>query len=237
MKASKSQNIAPVRRLASTAAIAKAVDSHIGNRLRARRTLLGMSQEKLSRADGLTFQQIQKYERGVNRIGASRLFNLSRILDVPVSFFFEDLPAELPSRPSGSTEHDQKELKTDRPVSRETSGLIAEVTETDHPFISPRKMEEVLEFTRVELLTIGQVNRNTFTRNPRTRKLQDRMGQTVKIIAAAEDLLGDRVKAIAWFRFQPVAEYDYKTPLQLVSEGHAEAVIAYIQHCLDGSYA
>jgi len=56
-----------------------------------RRTLLGMSQEKLGEAIGLTFQQVQKYERGANRIGASRLYDLSRVLDVPVSFFFDDM--------------------------------------------------------------------------------------------------------------------------------------------------
>lgn len=67
------------------------IDVHVGSRLRLRRTLLGMSQEKLGDAIGLTFQQVQKYERGANRIGASRLFDLSRVLDVPVSFFFEDL--------------------------------------------------------------------------------------------------------------------------------------------------
>ena len=74
------------------------VDVHVGARVRMRRTLLGMSQEKLGRGVSLTFQQIQKYERGVNRIGASRLFDLSRILDVPVSFFFEGLPATLSGR-------------------------------------------------------------------------------------------------------------------------------------------
>jgi len=57
-----------------------------------RRTMKGMSQEKLGEAIGLTFQQIQKYERGTNRIGASRLYDLSRVLDVPVSFFFDDMP-------------------------------------------------------------------------------------------------------------------------------------------------
>src|SRR3569833_3753192 len=66
------------------------VDVHVGARVRLRRTLLGMSQEKLGEAIGLTFQQVQKYERGANRIGASRLFDLSRVLDVPVSFFFDD---------------------------------------------------------------------------------------------------------------------------------------------------
>ena len=69
------------------------VDVHVGARVRLRRTLLGMSQEKLGDAIGLTFQQVQKYERGANRIGASRLFHLSKVLDVPVSFFFEDMPS------------------------------------------------------------------------------------------------------------------------------------------------
>ena len=68
------------------------VDTHVGSRVRLRRALLGMSQEKLGEAIGLTFQQVQKYERGANRIAASRLFDLSRVLDVPVSFFFDDMP-------------------------------------------------------------------------------------------------------------------------------------------------
>lgn len=68
------------------------IDVHVGSRVRLRRTLLGMSQEKLGEAIGLTFQQVQKYERGANRIGASRLYDLSRVLDVPVSFFFDDMP-------------------------------------------------------------------------------------------------------------------------------------------------
>lgn len=67
------------------------VDVHVGGRVRLRRTLLGLSQEKLGEAIGLTFQQVQKYERGANRIGASRLYDLSRVLEVPVSFFFEDM--------------------------------------------------------------------------------------------------------------------------------------------------
>lgn len=73
---------------------ASPIDAHVGARVRLRRTLLGMSQEKLGDALGLTFQQVQKYERGVNRIGASRLFDLARVLDVPIGFFFDDLPPE-----------------------------------------------------------------------------------------------------------------------------------------------
>ncbi|WP_149538193.1 helix-turn-helix domain-containing protein [Siccirubricoccus phaeus] len=71
------------------------IDVHVGGRVRLRRTLLGMSQEKLGEALGLTFQQVQKYERGVNRIGASRLFDLARVLDVPIGFFFDDMPDAL----------------------------------------------------------------------------------------------------------------------------------------------
>src|SRR5579863_10458076 len=68
------------------------IDVHVGQRIRQRRTLLGMSQERLGEAIGLTFQQVQKYERGANRVGASRLFDLARVLDVPVSFFFDEMP-------------------------------------------------------------------------------------------------------------------------------------------------
>lgn len=68
------------------------IDVHVGSRIRLRRTLMGMSQERLGEAIGLTFQQVQKYERGVNRVGASRLYDLSRVLDVPISFFYDDMP-------------------------------------------------------------------------------------------------------------------------------------------------
>ncbi|MBB5692460.1 helix-turn-helix domain-containing protein [Muricoccus pecuniae] len=77
------------------------IDVHVGSRVRLRRTLLGMSQEKLGEALGLTFQQVQKYERGVNRIGASRLFDLARVLDVPIGFFFDDMPDSMGGAASG----------------------------------------------------------------------------------------------------------------------------------------
>ncbi len=69
---------------------ANPVDAHVGHRVRLRRMLMGMSQEKLGELLGLTFQQVQKYEKGVNRIGAGRLFEIAGILSVPVSFFYED---------------------------------------------------------------------------------------------------------------------------------------------------
>ena len=68
------------------------IDVHVGNRVRLQRMLIGISQEKLGERLGLTFQQVQKYEKGINRIGASRLFELSRVLGVPVQFFYDDAP-------------------------------------------------------------------------------------------------------------------------------------------------
>lgn len=66
------------------------VDIHVGKRLRLRRTMLGISQDTLGNSTGITFQQIQKYERGINRIGSSRLYEFSKILGVPISYFFEE---------------------------------------------------------------------------------------------------------------------------------------------------
>lgn len=71
------------------------IDSHVGSRVRLRRMMLGMSQEKLGERLGITFQQIQKYEKGSNRIGASRLQHIASVLTVPVSFFFENAPGHV----------------------------------------------------------------------------------------------------------------------------------------------
>jgi transcriptional regulator with XRE-family HTH domain len=83
------------------------IDVHVGARLKLRRTLLGISQEKLAESVAITFQQIQKYERGINRIGASRLFDLAAVLDVSVDFFFEEMPDQIarqsPAQRSGAT--------------------------------------------------------------------------------------------------------------------------------------
>ena len=68
------------------------VNEHVGGRVRFRRTLLGVTQQQLAEALGVTFQQVQKYEKGANRIGSSRLYDLSTILDVPVGYFFEEMP-------------------------------------------------------------------------------------------------------------------------------------------------
>jgi transcriptional regulator with XRE-family HTH domain len=102
------------------------IDVHVGGRLRLRRTLMGLSQERLGHALGLTFQQVQKYERGANRIGASRLYDLGRILDIPISFFFDDMNLPVPSvsadgrvaEPAGSGQ------ESDPAMSRETLELV-----------------------------------------------------------------------------------------------------------------
>src|SRR5271168_1720454 len=99
-------------------------DIHVGSRVRLRRTLLGMSQEKLGEAIGLTFQQVQKYERGANRVGASRLYDLSRVLDVPVSFFFEEMAPVLPAsenEPAGTV---PARHESDPMMKRETLELV-----------------------------------------------------------------------------------------------------------------
>jgi transcriptional regulator with XRE-family HTH domain len=70
---------------------AEAIDAHVGSRMRLRRMQLGMSQDDLAQLLGVTFQQVQKYEKGLNRIGASRLFHLGEALGVPIQFFFDDL--------------------------------------------------------------------------------------------------------------------------------------------------
>ncbi len=88
------------------------VDVHVGHRARLRRTLLGMNQTALGEALGLTFQQVQKYEKGTNRISASRLWRLTQILDVPVSYFYDDMPADQAGpAPSGNDQDPDVLLK------------------------------------------------------------------------------------------------------------------------------
>lgn len=74
------------------------IDAQVGNRVRLRRMLIGMSQERLGELLGLTFQQVQKYEKGVNRIGAGRLFHVAQILGVPIEYFYEGVADQLPAK-------------------------------------------------------------------------------------------------------------------------------------------
>jgi transcriptional regulator with XRE-family HTH domain len=124
------------------------VDVHVGSRVRLRRTLLGLSQEKLGEAVGLTFQQIQKYERGANRIGASRLFEFSRILDVPVSFFFDDMAERTRSGESEQamalSDQPQAPLEPDPLTRRETLELVRAY----YRIIDPQVRKRLFELTK-----------------------------------------------------------------------------------------
>jgi transcriptional regulator with XRE-family HTH domain len=105
-----------------------AVDVQVGARMRQRRTLLGMSQTALGTAVGLTFQQVQKYERGSNRMGSSRLFEFAKVLDVPVSYFFEEMPANaLAGRPMSGRGR-RMPAPSALPLSKETDPLIRRET-------------------------------------------------------------------------------------------------------------
>jgi transcriptional regulator with XRE-family HTH domain len=121
------------------------IDVHVGSRLRQRRTLVGMSQGKLGDMVGLTFQQIQKYEHGVNRIGASRLYDMSRVLDVQISYFFEDLPADVAAERYGDLEEKVSEevsaFDTDHMARRETLELVRNYYKIDNPSIRRRVFE------------------------------------------------------------------------------------------------
>ena len=108
-----------------------AVDMHVGKRVRLRRTLLGMSQEQLGTELNITFQQVQKYERGANRISASRLWDISQILDVPINYFFDDM-----------TENTMQ--SSPRRISR--GGDIVDLT--DEQIKDPMARRETLELVR-----------------------------------------------------------------------------------------
>src|SRR5690242_3044722 len=116
------------------------IDVHVGTRVRLRRTLLGMSQEKLGEAIGLTFQQVQKYERGANRVGASRLYDLSRVLDVPVSYFFEEFGDALPTS-NGNGEAAGDPYQANPMMKRETLELVRAYLRISDPQIKRRVFE------------------------------------------------------------------------------------------------
>lgn len=106
-----------------------AIDVHVGRRVRLRRTLLGMSQEQLGEALSITFQQVQKYERGSNRVSASRLWDIGQILEVPVSFFFDDMSDD-------TKDHSPRKMK------------VGEAGEVGDAPLDPMARRETLELVR-----------------------------------------------------------------------------------------
>ena len=137
----KKKRSAPIR----TRGGPEAVDVHVGGRVRQRRAMLGMSQEKLGEALGLTFQQVQKYERGANRIGASRLHHISEVLDVPINYFFEDIsPSFTKKRGKAGLSEAQAEYDRDPMAKRETLELVRSY----YKISDPRVRRRIFELTK-----------------------------------------------------------------------------------------
>jgi transcriptional regulator with XRE-family HTH domain len=127
-------------------------DKHVGSRVRMRRMMLGMSQEKLGQALGLTFQQVQKYEKGTNRIGASRLQQIAQILQVAVSFFFEGAPAPV-GKPMGFGEAPSPAYVTDFLASSEGLALTKAFMRIKSPKLRRRIVDLVEEMAEDDELT------------------------------------------------------------------------------------
>jgi transcriptional regulator with XRE-family HTH domain len=117
------------------------IDIHVGSRIRLRRNMVGMSQERLGEKLGITFQQIQKYEKGTNRVGASRLQAISSILEVPVAFFFEDAPGSGTTQPGGLAEEGSATFVVDFLNSTEGIQLNRAFTRIANPAVRRRLID------------------------------------------------------------------------------------------------
>lgn len=121
------------------------IDIHVGSRIRLRRALLGMSQSRLGEAIGLTFQQVQKYERGTNRVGSSRMYELARVLDVPIAYFFEDMASDTTKRARqhllGNATDTSVDDERDPMTKRETLELVRAYYKITDPRVRKRLFE------------------------------------------------------------------------------------------------
>lgn len=125
---------------------ANPIDVHVGTRVRMRRMLLSMSQEKLGELLGLTFQQVQKYEKGVNRIGASRLYELSKVLNVNVEYFFDEMDASLEGGVTGSGLSNGAESNYVSDVLSSRDGL--ELNKAFARIMDPRQRRAIVELAK-----------------------------------------------------------------------------------------
>ncbi len=116
-------------------------DIHVGKRLRLRRTILGLSQEAIGNAIGVTFQQVQKYERGVNRMGSSRLYDFSKILSVPVSYFFEEMEKTPAHTSQAGVAEDAPAFEHEKMSSRETLEMMRAYYRITDPHVRKRVFE------------------------------------------------------------------------------------------------
>lgn len=140
MSATKTK-LAPAHTLSRRGEGPNPIDIHVGARLRLRRTLLGLSQEKLGEAVGITFQQLQKYERGSNRISASRLYNLSQVLGVPVSYFFDDMPSPDNATPEALAALPSETDEFESMARRETLELVRAYYRIEDPGVRKRTFD------------------------------------------------------------------------------------------------
>ena len=134
-----------------------AVDMHVGKRLRLCRTILVMSQEQLGVALNITFQQVQKYERGANRVSASRLWDISQILDVPISFFFEDMTDDvMKSSPRRISRGDGYKIGEDvirEPMARRET---LELVRTYYSIAQPKVRKRISEIVKSIAVTVNE---------------------------------------------------------------------------------
>ena len=114
------------------------------------------------------------------------------------------------------------------------SGFVDSLQEPRTPYISPQRLSKALGVKVAGLAELTGVHRNTL-RNPSSERLQGRMREMVKVITAATELTGDIDKAIYWYRNEPIADYSHRTAAELVSEGHAEAVLAFLRDLENGA--
>jgi transcriptional regulator with XRE-family HTH domain len=119
----------------------KPIDIHVGKRLRLRRTVLGVSQEKLAEILGITFQQVQKYEKGVNRIGSSRLFDIAKALNVPVGFFFDEYTEEVVGGVAIAAEDEAEFEHEGNAKNRETMALVKAYYQISDPKIRKKALQ------------------------------------------------------------------------------------------------
>lgn len=124
------------------------IDVHVGQRIRVKRSLMGISQEKLAEAVGITFQQIQKYERGTNRVSAGRLYEVSKILQVPVSYFFEQITdnSQTPPIQAGLSDNEQDGFASEQDVMMNKETL--ELVRTYYSIESPELRKDLMKFVK-----------------------------------------------------------------------------------------
>jgi transcriptional regulator with XRE-family HTH domain len=128
------------------------VDTYVGKKLRAKRTIIGMSQEDLGRLVGVSFQQIQKYEKGLNRVGASRLYEISKILNTSISYFFEYIETPLVNGQGLSTSlsEDAAKFQYDNITNKEVLNLVRSYTKIKNTLIRRKIMSLIRSLSSID---------------------------------------------------------------------------------------